>query len=483
MHDLIVIGDDLSSHVAAAAAAGYGLDTALVAEHGTGGICLFGDFVFNIDPTPLSGFGVNQTCLSLLAELGVPPIERDGRLLNPAYQIILPEHRIDFFNEKDALVNELAREFPGQAKKIKNFYKSVTKKSAIFSQWLQTHPFIQPRNLNDCYDYLKLIPHLLRQQTEKNKFKSLLARNASLNKVFEAQEALLWSTIGNQNSISSNFLYSSPFRGIYYFQQGKQIIFNSLIKKLESKRGLYLSNCKILNINNGKSVEIEVADKAGKTSIISAKYLIVSTKWEGMPFLLADKKKINFGDWISPVKISHFPFTIHLGCNRKCIPEKMANHVAVVADVQKNIFDNNLIVLESGIPADETMPVVTKVSLTATVFLPDDPVVWSNENLAAQASSITDRLEFFLPFLKDNIEFFDLDKSIEICKISRSALNPKYKIRNSFITGFTARTNKTRFKNVYLTGASLLADAGFEGEIISGMNAASRVIGRYAKTT
>ena len=480
MHDLIVVGDDLSSHVAAAFAADYGLDTALVAEHGTGGICLFGDFAFNIDPTPLSGFGVNQTCLSLLAELGVPPIEREGRLLNPAYQIILPEHRIDFFNEQEALVNEMEREFPRQAKKIKVFYKSVTKKFKIFNQWLHIHPFIRPVNIKDCYDYLKLIPHLLMQQTEKAKFKSILARNASLKKVFEAQEALLCSTIGKQNSFSSNFQYSTPFRGIYYFQQGKQIIFNSLIRKLESKKGLYLNGCKILSIKKGKSVEIEVADKTGNTSVISAKYLIVSTKWEGMHLLLPDNKKINFGDWISPVKISHLPFTIHLGCNRKCIPEKMANHVAVVSDVQKDIFDNNLIILESSIPADETMPAVAKVSLTATVFLPDDPTVWSNENLAVQASSIIDRLEFFLPFLKENIEFFDLEKSIEISKISRSVFNPKYKIRNSFITGFTARTNKTRFKNVYLTGGSLLADAGFEGEIISGMNAASRVVGKEA---
>jgi hypothetical protein len=161
----------------------------------------------------------------------------------------------------------------------------------------------------------------------------------------------------------------------------------------------------------------------------------------------------------------------------------MANHVAVVADVHKNIFDNNLIILESGIPADETMPAAKKVSLTATVFLPDDPALWSNENLAVQASAMIDRLDFFLPFLKENIEFFDLDKSIEICKISRNAVIPKYKIRNSFITGFVARTNKTHFKNLYLTGASLLADAGFEGEIISGMNAASRIIGRYAKAT
>ncbi len=483
MHDLMVIGDDLSSHVAAAVGANYGLDTVLVAPRGTGGFHLEGDFAFNIDPTPLSGFGVNQTCLSLLAELDIPLIEREGKILNPAYQIILPEHRIDFFNEKEALVNEMAREFPQHARKISAFYESAAKKSKIFSEWLHTHPFIQPLNIKDYYNFLKMTPYLLLHQIEKTKFKNLLNSNVSLKKVFAAQEALLSISSGNQDSFSSSYIHCTPFRGIYYFRQGKQIIFNSLIKILESKNGLYLDSCEVLNVKKESAIAIEFADKAGNTSSLSAKNLIVSTKWEGMYLLLAGKKKINFGDWISPVQISHLPFTIHLGCVRKCIPEKMARHLAIVSDVQKNIFDNNLIILESSMPEDEMMPAANKVSLTATVFLPHDPDVWSRENLAAAASSIMERLEYFLPFLKENIEFFDLDKSIEISKISRSVFNPKYKIRNSFITGFAARINKTRFKNVYLTGASLLADAGFEGEIISGMNAASRVIGSCAKIT
>jgi phytoene dehydrogenase-like protein len=478
MHDLIVIGDDLSSHVAAAVGAGYGLDTVLIAPCGTGGFYLLDDLAFNIDPTPLSGFGVNQACLSLLAELDIPEIEREGRILNPAYQIILPQHRIDFFNEKDALVNEMAREFPEHSREIRAFYESAVKKHKIFSDWLHAHPFIKPLNMNDYYEFLKIVPSLLKHRMEKAKFQSLLNRNASLKKIFEAQEALLGCTNGNQYSFSASFQHCAPLRGIYYFRQGKQILFNSLIKKLESQKGLYLSNCEVLNVKKGTSLEIEIVDKTGNSSSLSAKNLIVSTKWEGIKLLLTGQQKINFGDRISPVPVSHLPFTIHLGCPVKCIPEKMAHHLAVVSDVQKNIFDNNLIVLESSMPQDETIPADNKMSLTATVFFPADPDTWYRENLTAAASSIIDRLEYFLPFLKENIEYFDLDKSIEISRISRSVYNPKYKIKNSFITGWAARSNKTRFKNVYLTGASLLADAGFEGEIISGINAATRAIGQ-----
>lgn len=477
MHDLIVIGDDLSSHVAAAVAASYGLDTALVAR-GIGGVCLFDDLAFNIDPTPLSGFGASQTCLALLAELDIPLIEQEATLLNPAYQIILPEHRIDFFNDKAELKNEFIREFPRYAREINAFYESAEKKCQIFAEWLQAHPFVQPRDIKDCYDFVKkILPQLILHQIEKVKFRTLLGRNTSLKKVFDAQAALLCCAIGNQYGFSSGFQYCAPFRGIYYFREGKQIIFNSLIKKLESKNGLYLSGCEVVSIKRGSSIEIEIADRAGNSSIISSKKLIVSTKSEVIPLLFANKKHINFDDWINPVSISYLPFTIHLGCSWQCLPEKMARHLAVVPDVEKEIYDNNLIILESNIPEDISRPDAV-ATLTATVFLPDDHDLWSRENLSVQASAAIDRLEFFLPFLKENIVFFDLDKSIELSGMARSVFSPKYKMRNCFLTGFAARTNKTCFEDVYLTGASLSADAGFEGEIISGMNAATRVITR-----
>jgi phytoene dehydrogenase-like protein len=478
MYDLIVIGEDISSHVAAAVASHCGLNTALVAESGIGGKCLIGDFAFNIDPTPLTGFSVNQACFSLFAGLDIPPAEQEIIQLNPAYQIILPEHRIDFFSDKESLVKEIVREFPELAVEINSFYDAVVKNLDIFGKWLHDHPLIQPRSIKDYYNYLKLMPYLIKYKFDIIKLKRIISRNTSFKKVMEAQQALLSFTTNNQDSIASHFQYSAPLRGIYCFLQGKQVFFDSLIKKMESTNGLLLNNCEVLSIKKGGLVEVDVIDKHGIISKISAKSLIVSTKWKGMHLLLEGKKKINMNDWVRPIKVSHYPFTIHLGIRQKCIPEKMARHVAVISDVNKDIYDNNLIILELYMPQGEKTVSLAKNSLTATVFLSNDRVIWSDENLAANAQSIIGRLEYFLPFLKDNIEIFDIEKSIDISKKQRDIINPKYQLRNSFISCFAAKNNKTRFGNVYLTGASLLTDAGFEGEIISGINAVARIAGK-----
>jgi hypothetical protein len=197
-----------------------------------------------------------------------------------------------------------------------------------------------------------------------------------------------------------------------------------------------------------------------------------------MHLLIERKGTLNFDDLIRPVKVSYYPFTIHLGIRQKSIPEKMARHVAVISDVNKHIYDDNLIILELSAPEDGITTSTAKSLLTATIFLTDDQVTWSKENLTAHARSIIERLEYFLPFLKENIEFFDIKESINISQKQRAAVNAKYELKNSFISGFAAKSNKTRFSNIYLTGASLLTDAGFEGEIISGINAAARVAGK-----
>ena len=168
-------------------------------------------------------------------------------------------------------------------------------------------------------------------------------------KVMEAQNVLLSFRTNFQTSIFSSFQYCAPLRGVYNFSQGKQAFFDSLIRKIEDSGGIYLHHCEVLSIKKGKFIEVTYMDKNGVAFKIEADNLIVSTKWQNMRLLIDRKKKFSFGDFIRPTKISHYPFTVHLGINPKCIPEKMARHVAVISDINKDIYDdNNLIILESG---------------------------------------------------------------------------------------------------------------------------------------
>ncbi|MDP2853799.1 MAG: hypothetical protein Q8O28_06090 [Smithellaceae bacterium] len=476
MYDLIVIGDDLSSHVAAAYASQNGLQTLLIAEGGLGGLYLLDDFVFNIDPTPLTGLGPEQLGLSVLAELGIAPPEAESLSINPAFQVILPNHRIDFYNDLTSLTAELAREFPEFDTDISDYYNMAVDTSSIFHNWMAEHPQIQPQNIKEYFSYLKILPYIVRYKFGAVKFDKILSQDASLEKVWEAQQALFSFNNDDLFSFASAFQYCAPLRGVSYFPQGKQFLYNALIEKIESNKGLYLNNYQILSMTRNEIIDLEIKAQDGSTSKVSGQNLIVSTKSNSLSLVRGNNKYLNISDWFRPVKIAYYPFTIFLGVAEKCLPQQIARHIAVITDVAKDIYDNNLIILETSLPEKDQRLSLARSSLTATIYLPDGEENWTWDALKREANSILERLEAFLPFLKDNIELSNIDKSIDVSLDYRKVLSPKYKVRNAFFTSFAAKTNKTRFKNIFLTGSSLLMDAGFDAEMISGKNATLQVM-------
>lgn len=478
MYDLIVIGDDLSSHVAAACASSKGLSTLLISQTGLGGLQLIGDFVFNIDPTPITGLGANQPARLVLNELGIELPEKESVSTNPAYQIILPDHRIDFFNDLNRMTSDLAREFPEYATEIRDYYDMAFSASSVLHDWLDGHPQVQPQSIKEFFSYLKIFPRIVRYKYGVVRFDKILSQNPSLEKVWEAQQAMLSINTDDLFSFASAFHNCAPIRGVSYFAQGKQFLFNALIDKIESAKGLYLNNYQVISIAKEKIIEVEIQSKENVTSKVSGANLIVSTKSDSLAMLYNHHKRIHISDWLRPVKITHYPFTIHMGVARSCLPEQIARHVAVITDVDSDIYEKNLIILETSQP-DNFKPVSSdRASLTATVFLPSHEDNWTKDALVKESCSILERLETFLPFLKENIERVNIDDSIDISLNHRKVIAPKYQISNAFLTSFTARSNKTRFGNIFLTGVSLLADIGYDAEVISGKNAAMRVINK-----
>ncbi len=476
VYDLLVTGDDLASHVAAAYASRKGLKTLLVAQSGLGGLQIIDDFVFNLDPAPMTGLGPDQPVFSVLAELGIELSEAYSTSISPAYQVLLPGHRIDFDAEPDALLSELVREFPERQTDLRDFYSSAREASFVFRDWIAEHPRVQPQTLKEYFSYLKIFPFMLQYKFAAARFDKMLSQDAALEKVWEAQQALLSLNTDDLFSFASAFQYSAPLRGVAYFPQGKQFLFNAMIQILEEGGGLYLSGHSITSIGRQKTITLEMQSPDGSISRAAGRHLIVSTKSDALPLLEAKRGHVIFSERFRPAKIVGYPFTLFLGVAQKSLPEQLARHIAVVADVHKDLYDHNAILLETGLPENDKPLSQAKNFMTATIYLPADDAAWTEEALRREAESVLDRLDEFFPFLKDGIELYDLDKSIKLSLNYRKVLSPKYKVRNAFFTSFSAKSDRTRWNNVFLTGASLLADFGFEAEILSGRNAALRVL-------
>jgi phytoene dehydrogenase-like protein len=480
MYDTIVIGNDLSSLIAATMIAHHGRKTVLLPEGDNQYVYTESGYTFHIDPLPLTGFGPEQICSRLFLSLGTQFEEiQDVRLLNPCFQIILPDHRIDFFNDKEKLLKEMAREFAGHAEDIRKIYMSVSEIYDLFAQWIRKNPYFYPCNYKELISCIRNIPELIKERLRLSKSLHAIKKNPSLYRAFEAQRALfsnLFQDSQIQSNISTSYILSSPFRGVYYHAHGKELLMRSLRSMFIKSGGHLINNCSVNNVGIRKEINIDI-DTYNKLSTIRGKYLITSTKWEKCGSLLLDNLKFRrLKRRLKSLQVLHYPFTLHMGVHEKGIPEMMAAYVAILGNNGNAEMDNNVVLLESSFSGETERAPSGKRALSATVFLKESPLTLSDGEFRDIGTSIFQSLETFLPFLTDNLDYINIDKSIELSRKYQGLTSPKYNMNTASWFGLHNISHNTPVRNVFITGGMLLADLGFDGEILSGMNAARAVI-------
>ncbi|MCL2669988.1 MAG: hypothetical protein FWE89_04820, partial [Syntrophaceae bacterium] len=110
MYDLIIIGQDISTAVAALAAARRGLKTILIREEASQTCLREGGYAFPADTSPITGLGLGQPLEELFAEWDLSLAEAPGLVqMDPAFQVILPDHRVDLFRDRERLIADLIR--------------------------------------------------------------------------------------------------------------------------------------------------------------------------------------------------------------------------------------------------------------------------------------------------------------------------------------------------------------------------------------
>ena len=485
MYDTIVIGNDLSSLIAALLSSRYGRKTLLLSEGNIPDSYSESDYTFNVDPFPWTGFGSEQIFLQLLSELDIPiPDESDIFQLDPALQVILPKHRIDLYNERNSLVRDMEREFSGNEKRIRKLY-AVAEKSSKLTRFIRGNPFVHQGKVEKFSRFVGNILIFIGSKLILAGIFKGTQDPPSLRRVFEAQLLLLSNLYTSRvESLSSAYILSLPWEGLFYHRGGKGILIDTLRKKFMSTGGDYINNISIMRLNvkedEGEGeigVDIDTKDNM---FTVKGKKLIVSTKWERFKqIFFHDKRFSKLARRFESLKAVYHPFTVHMGVFDKGLPEKIAEHVIIIGDEGRSVTDNrrpvtdnNCIFLEVSSPGDTGCAPHGKRAISATMFLNESPLRLNDNVLKGISTKILEILEGPLPFLKENLDFINIEKSIEISRKYQEVVNQKYKTSGSLLPDISILSNKTPLKNVFITGGMLLAGLGFEGEVVSGVNAA-----------
>jgi phytoene dehydrogenase-like protein len=478
LYDAIVIGNDLSSLIAAEVTSSHGLKTLLLKEGKQPDFYSQSGYTFNIDPSPWSSIGPGYFAINQYLEKDFFQLNQGFlRPLNPGLQVILPDHRVDIYRERERLVREFEREFPDSATLISEIYETAWKMGASFSCYALKKPSVQLGNVLKFSSYIRELTSFFKKNYIFSK-KIRCLKNTTLLRLLETQAFLF---AGSQHRIGSIFsmipyFLCLPLHGICYPLGGKHLFLLSIKNRFLSQGGILAqaSELKKVEITTDKyNVEWETEFDSNKAS---GKHLIISAKWRGIP-LLQDKR---FSKVTKRLKSCYdnalFPFTLHIGIMDKGIPEKMAEYVVVIEDENMSNIQNDIF-LEISSRDDFGRAPCGKRALSATRFLDASPSSLSNEFLHGVASDMLLRLEQLFPFVSENIEFMDVEQCISLSRICEDVVNRKYRIVSNPFTGISIKSN---LENVFFAGDENLG-LGFVGEVISGVNAGNQVIGGHRK--
>jgi phytoene dehydrogenase-like protein len=479
MYDTMIIGNDMSSLVAAVTSAHAGRKTILLSNSDISDAHREAGYTFDIDPMPMAGFGEGQIFSRFLSERGITLVNETNILpLNPTLQIIFPDNRIELFNDKNEFMKDMEREFPHEGMGIRNFYTSLLKISDITEKWIKENPYIRPRRYKHVISHLRSIPEIIKGRWLLSGIRKMLRKNPVLKIIFETEFYLLSNLYRNGHfsfPLISPYMMSLPLRGVYDYVGGKDLLIRDLRQVFVECGGQIIRQGTVAGIIPGKEIDVTISG-CEEISRINGKKLIVSTKSEAMDILLSSRKFKRMKNRFKRIEKRYYPFTLHMGVLDKGIPEKMARYVAIVVNKDGAIVDDNIVFVEISAPNDTRKAPLKKRALSATIFLKDSPGSLSNLELEEKSKTIIGHLEGFLPFLRENLDYLNVEASISLSRKYQEVVNQKYQMKADPFWGIAALSNRTPVKNIYLTGGMLLPGLGFEGEIISGINTANATI-------
>jgi len=478
MYDTIVIGNDLSSLVAAVTSVRHERKTILISDGGVPDIYMTSGYNFNVTPVPLTGLGPDQIFSSFLSEIGIS-FENDinVHLLNPAIQIFLPNHRIELYNDINEFLIELQREFPCKESANQAFCIDLLRMKSLTDIWMKKNLDAISERRGRYISFIQCFPELLKEGLLFLKILLKIKNNKELQILFKVILQLLLNFREDKNAFFPSllpYILSLSNRGFYYLRGGKILLMDAIKKTFISYGGEIIEKGSVSGIISCEKIRVSV-DGYGDISEVEGKNLIVSTISDAIPLILCDKNMRRLKHRIKKYQTRYYAFTLHMGILNKGIPEKMMPYSAIFIE-EKDVCIDNTIFVELSLPEDIGRAPNDKRALSATVLLKDSPCLLSNLELKSTAEIIIRYLKSVLPFLEENLDYLDVDDSIELSKKYHNILNKTYRIKTGAILDTIFFPKRTSLRNIYLVDGISQTGLGHEGDIISGRNAAFSII-------
>jgi prolycopene isomerase len=445
-YDVIVIGAGLEGLLCAALLAKRGKQVIVLEESPTPGGASFrltkSGYAFIKGPTLFLGFERDGLYDRLLTELGLSlsMLKREGLLFRktqPPLQIVLPDHRLDYFTEPGELLEELKREFPDQVQELKAFWSEMEQWEQIIRPRMHQAQRVNPRTVQDWIQGLRdRIRYSSAVRTQRRqRAETFLTRHRLSPEIQHGLELLLLifigKTIDEATGLDLTHLLGLIQREMITISGGIPRLSELLVKVIQEHHGevVYRQQAAEIILQHRTPDGIRTVD--GET--VHGTSVILNLPWQSA----AER---------SPLRKE---FTLYFGVAEKVLPSPMKDHLLFLQSYGRPPLADNFLYLQVNSVQDSWAAPKGQRALQVIGYLPetDRP---RRDVLQSLVQPVTDHLTWLMPFSEGVLTFLGDDLG-ETEAATRIPLKLAEQVRTTrTVTRDGAYYHLTSLKNLYL---------------------------------
>ena len=478
-HEVIVLGSGLGGLIAGALLAKKGHSVLLLKERGYDSSYQRNGYRFNL----FSTFSERRLRPSLVQKIsqrlglvldGSPrnhlESKRDrGRLHEKVpFQVILPQARVDLFDDPSLFQMEWKREFPDEFLQIETLYDELRLLQSLLKAKRKTEgsPFFPIESRPVIRKWLSFFSFL--------KGGSGLELD-SFSKEFKEFLRLQLISLG---SLFPDAFPTSVAAYLLLHEERGEWVSRLDLESLEGSIGdsFFQSKGEIEEIEKVENVEKEW--KKGFTltleedrGMFRTKFLILNSPLHSFSDLLGTERKL-ISRWLTKIRPRYLLFPWFLGIREKVVPVGMRDSLVSILDLEKTYGGGNVLFLALSPRGDETAAPEGRRGLIAQSLIPFER--WEQTSLASHQESVTKHLKHVVPFLENHIDFSDFEWAGR--QVGRWSY-PGFLYETTGPFDWRAGVIPTRLSSdLYFVGKENFPYLGLEGEVLSGLLVADQVL-------
>ncbi len=488
--DVVIIGAGLGGVTTGALLTAKGLKVIVLEQAAqAGGLCARvarEGYTFQAGGNILNGFELGGGHERVLAKLGLFVTRTQ---LDPGFQLVLPNHRLNFSPNKQQLLEDFQRAFPSDFTGLKKCWQTLEGLEEVFYELHRKDCFCVPHTLKEKYTYFKDVQQRLSKhykEYEKSPLQ-LLEENVSSAEVKRMLDTLCFfyaqMPLEGCSSLFYAYLTGLARRGIFYIDGGIQELVNQLVNHITKRKGEVKFNSPVTSIitEGRRAVGVMLANGQG----IRAKHIIANTTlWNLYEKLLPSSSRIlkKLKVQTEDITPQWAPFTVYLGVDEGVLPNEMRENVFLLNDYKK-LGDVGTLLISLSPKWDVKRAPKGKRALTISCYLPQDRQ-WGNRSDYAtrkqqQMERVIDSLRSLVPFIDEGIEYKEAFTPLDF---EKQTGRPQGVVTGLATTpsgfGFKHFSNYTHYKNLYIVGDTSFPGHGTNLVSISALNLARIITSR-----